>query len=95
MKSLYFAFTSYSWLWDNRLEVGKILLIVLSAIAVYQFISNDLLSIFIYCLVILLATSSMMQIHRFILLEKEKSSVKLLVKPTKLDLIYLQVFTEI
>jgi len=88
MKSLYFAFTSYSWLWDNRLEVGKILLIVLSAIAVYQFISNDLLSIFIYCLVILLATSSMMQIHRFILLEKEKSSVKLLVKPTKLDLIY-------
>jgi hypothetical protein len=88
MKSLNFAFTTYSWLWDNRLEVGKILLLVLSSIVAYQFISNDLLSILIYCLGIWLASSSMIQLHRFILLEKEKSSVKLLVKPTKLDVIY-------
>ena len=88
MKSLNFAFTTYSWLWDNKLEVSKILLLVLSAILAYQFISNDLLSILIYCLGIWLASSSMIQLHRFILLEKEKSSVKLLVKPSKLDVIY-------
>lgn len=89
MKSLYLAFKTYSWLWDNKLEVSKIVLLVLSSILAYQFISNDLLSIFIYCLGIWLASSSMIQLHRFILLEKEKSSVKLLVKPSKLDFIYL------
>lgn len=92
MNSLYFAFKSYSWLWDNKLEVAKISILVLLSILVYQFIANGLLTMPIYFLSIWLASSSMVRLHRFILLDQDKGSVEIFEKPSRTDFIYLLVW---
>ena len=92
MNSLYIAFKSYSWLWDNKLEVAKISILVLLSILVYQFIANGLLSMPIYFLSIWLASSSMVRLHRFILLDQDKGSVEIFEKPSRTDFIYLLVW---
>jgi len=92
MNSLYIAFKSYSWLWDNKLEVAKISILVLLSILVYQFIANGLLSMPIYFLSIWLASSSMVRLHRFIFLDQDKDSVEIFEKPSRTDFIYLLVW---
>jgi len=92
MKSFDLVLVSYVWLWNNKPEVGKIALPVLFLIFTTQFINNELLLIFIYLIGVWLVSSSMIQLHRFILLEKDKSSIKILAQPSRLDFIYLFVW---
>jgi len=85
---------TYIWIWNNRdivfkLVIPNLILITLATLLVQIFPSYSGLLIPVYVFGLWLFSSTMVQLHRFILLNLNKETIKFVSTPTKQDFNYV------